>query len=431
MVLGVPVGPFAITNQPKETGLQNMKRAACTIASANYLHFGWTLAESFLNSHPHDEFYLLVVDRLPEDFVSQNPRVHVLEVERLDLPSFSSLAFKYNVVELNTAVKPTFLKYLFSLGVDKVIYFDPDIYIFRPVELVYKELDSASIVLTPHILSPTPDVEHVYEKDFLGTGVFNLGFVAVSNSIQGRNFLDWWEERCLSFGFNDLRVGLFVDQKWINFAPCLFDKVCILRHVGCNIAYWNMQQRSLSEDETGYIVDGSSPLVFFHFSGYSPNRPDQLSRNLRIHQDVDETLRRILIFYGERLKANGAETSQRSHYAYANFSDGSPIPSLARRLYSVTMDQWGDQNPFDATGEFFAAAKKAGVLSRQDQSVRYSSNNLPVNDWRLKMINRFLFFLPRVIGGDRYTMLMKYLSFITILRNQRELLLSDEPQSVR
>jgi hypothetical protein len=42
-----------------------------------------------------------------------------------------------------------------------------------------------------------------------------------------------------------------------------------------------------------------------------------------------------------------------------------------------------------------------------------------------------LFALPRIIGGDRYTMLMKYLSFISILRNQRQLLLADEPQSAR
>ena len=408
-----------------------MRRAACTIASANYLHFGLTLAESFFNHHPEDEFYLLVVDRLPENFKPQNSKVQVLQVEELSLPSFQSLAFKFNILELNTGVKPTFLKYIFALGVEKVIYFDPDIYVFHSVDLIYEQLDSASIVLTPHVLSPTPDDEHVYEKDFLGTGIFNLGFIAVSNSSQGRAFLEWWEERCLSYGFNDVRTGLFVDQKWINLVPCFFEKTHILRHVGCNVAYWNLQHRSITIDKNSYIVDGLSPLLFFHFSGYSTNHPNQLSRNLRVPQNVDETLEQILIFYGERLNANGAETYQKYLYAYANFSDGSPISSLARRLYSVTIDQWGNQNPFDARGEFFAAAKKAGLLSKKDQSLRYSSNNLPVNDWRIRSINRLLFCLPRIIGGDRYTMLMKYLSFITILRHQRQLLLSGESQSAR
>jgi hypothetical protein len=258
------------------------------------------------------------------------------------------------------------------------------------------------------------------------TGVFNLGFVAVSNSPQGRSFLKWWEERCLRFGFEDLRSGLFVDQKWIMHAPCFFDKSQILRHVGCNVAYWNLYERSLTETEHGYMVNDHAPLVFFHFSGYKPALPDELSGKLRLSQSIYPALRRLLIFYGERLKANGVEVYQQYPYAYGHFSDGSLVTTLARRLYAVTMDQWGDQDPFDATTGFFKAAKKARVLSKQDQSGKYSSNNLPKDDWRIRAINRFLFSLPRVIGGDRYTMLMKYLSFISILRNQRQLLLFDE-----
>lgn len=409
-----------------------MKRVACTIVSANYLHFGWTLAESFLKFHPNDEFHLLLVDQLPKDFTSRNPRVHVLEVEKLGLASFRSLAFKFDILELNTGVKPSFIKYLFALGADKVIYFDPDIYVFQPVELIYEALDSASIVLTPHILSPVLDAEHVYESGTLAGGVFNLGFVAVSNSGQGRDFINWWEERCLAFGFNDLRSGLFVDQKWVDLAQCFFDRVCILRHQGCNVAYWNLNERSLSESDNGYLVNGSFPLVFFHYSGYDPNYPDRLSNKLRAHQNIDETLKRILVFYGERLESNGAREYQKYSYAYANFSNGLLISSLARRLYSVTTDQWEGQDPFDAKGGFFAAAKKAGVLSKKDQSRRYNSANLPVHDWRIRTINRFLFSLPKVIGGDRYSMLMKYLSFITILRNQRQLLIDDnERASVR
>jgi len=408
-----------------------MKRVACTIVSANYLHFGWTLAESFLKLHPDDEFHLLLVDQLPKDFISCNPKVQVVEVEKLGLPSFRSLAFKFDILELNTGVKPSFLKYLFTRGADKVIYFDPDIYLFQSVELIYKALDTASIVVTPHLLFPTPDPETMYEKDLLIAGVFNLGFVAVANSAQGKRFLDWWEERCLKLGFNDLRSGLFVDQKWMNFVPCFFDEVCILREPGCNVAYWNLQERSLSLEDGVYHVNGSSPLVFFHYSGFSPKSPERLSSKLRAPQTINDVLKRLLAFYGECLEANGARKYEKYQYAYANFSDGSLIPLLARRLYSVTTDQWGDQNPFDVSGEFYAAAKKAGVLSDKDQSGQYSSTNLPADDWRIKTINRFLFSLPKVIGGNRYSMLMKYLSFITILRNQRQLLVDDERPSAQ
>lgn len=401
-----------------------MKRAACTIISANYLHFGWTLAESFLKFHPQDEFHLLVVDHLPPDFVSRDPRIQILEVEALALPRFRSLAFKYSILELNTGVKPSFLKYLLERGAEKVIYFDPDIYLFGPVELIYDALESAAVVLTPHLLSPTPDPDHVYEIDMLVTGVFNLGFIAVSS--QAGTFLDWWEERCLQFGFEDLRCGLFVDQKWIIHAPCFFDGIHILRHPGCNVAYWNLYERQVSETDGRYMVNGSSDLVFFHFSGYKPSVPHELSTKLRTRQSVSPSLRKLLLFYGKRLDDNGAAFYKNYQYAYGRFSDGSPVTTLARRLYSVTMDQFESDDPFDASGSFFKAAKRAGVLSKQDQSVQFSSNNLPSSDWRIRAINRFLFFLPKVIGGDRYTMLMKYLSFITILRHQRQLLSLDE-----
>ena len=255
--------------------------------------------------------------------------------------------------------------------------------------------------------------------------------MGVSNSLEGCAFLDWWEDRCLKFGFEDLRAGLFVDQKWVNLAPCFFVNLRILRDAGCNVAYWNLPERNLSDKDGAYLVNESSPLVFFHYSGYNPNFPERLSTKLRIPQDINETLLRLLVFYGERLKANGAEGYRKYDYAYARFSDGSIVPLIARRLYSVTMNLWNKQDPFDTNGLFFKAARKAGLLSNQDRSGQYSSNNLPSSDWRVKTINRILFSLPRLIGGDRYTMLMKYLSFISILRNQGQLLIASESRAIR
>jgi hypothetical protein len=217
----------------------------------------------------------------------------------------------------------------------------------------------------------------------------------------------------------------------MNLAPCLFDKLHILRHPGCNAAYWNLHERTLSQVDGDYMVNGAFPLVFFHYSGYRPSAPDQLSGKLRVPQILDQALLGLMEFYRERLLANGAETHQDRPYAFANFSDGSLITLLARRLYSATLDQWGSENPFDVSGKFFKAASKAGILSKQDQSGRFSSNNLPVDDWRIKAINRVIFSLLRVVGADRYTMLMKYLSYISILRNQRQLLLVDEPKAAR
>ena len=119
------------------------------------------------------------------------------------------------------------------------------------------------------------------------------------------------------FGFHDLRSGLFVDQKWVDLAPCFFDEIHILRHAGCNVAYWNLRERFLSDADNRVVVNGDTPLVFFHYSGYRTDRPDQLSSKLGLPQHVDETLRRLLVFYGQRLQANGAAFYDRNYGAIA------------------------------------------------------------------------------------------------------------------
>ncbi len=148
-------------------------------------------------------------------------------VEDLGIANFSSVAFKFGLVEPNTNVKPTFLKKLLSQGIDQLVFFDPDIPIYAPVDPIYEALNTYSIVLTPH--SNSPNVGDPYaEIMLLVNGVFNLGFVAVSNTAESLRFLAWWENRCLTHGYTERWSGLFVDHKWINLVPCYFESVKIL-----------------------------------------------------------------------------------------------------------------------------------------------------------------------------------------------------------
>ena len=71
--------------------------------------------------------------------------------------------------------------------------------------------------------------------------------------------------------------GMFTDQIWINFAPLLFEKVHILRHPGYNMAYWNLHERMLSDSRTVVKNSESTQLIFFHFSGYNPIKPENMS----------------------------------------------------------------------------------------------------------------------------------------------------------
>src|SRR5262249_46024675 len=87
--------------------------AACTIISRNYLSHARVVASSYLEHHPGARFYLLVIDKLP-DGVDAGPGIRVIPPGELNLSYLPELCFKYDVIELCTAVKPTFLNLLLN-----------------------------------------------------------------------------------------------------------------------------------------------------------------------------------------------------------------------------------------------------------------------------------------------------------------------------
>src|ERR1700685_4647933 len=398
-----------------------MIRAACTIVSFNYLAYARTLCNSFLEFHPNDKFYVLLVDRLPEDFDPSQENFALLLVEELGIPNFESVAFKYGILELNTNVKPTFLKRLFSEGVDQLIYFDPDILICAPLDRVYEALNANAIVLTPHCTSPNEEGSYS-EVLLLIDGVFNLGFIALSRSAETERFLGWWEHRCLNLGYNERWAGLFVDQKWINLVPCYFDSVHVLKHPGCNVAYWNLHERTLEKAGTSWMVNGTATLIFFHFSGINVEGGQRISK----HNDQFDLLSRpdlaeLFSDYRARLVSNGIRDVKHHRYAFGQFGNGALVNKLQRAAFSANLEKFGATNPFDPSGPFYRWAKRRHLQSVNDTSEKYGRKAYSKADVRVRFINAALRFALRALGGDRYTVLMKYLEYASLLRNQKDI----------
>jgi hypothetical protein len=67
-------------------------------------------------------------------------------------------------------------------------------------------------------------------------------------------------------------------------------------------------------------------------------------------------------------------------------------------------------------------ANRTNLLSGDDLSGRINALNYNKTDWRVGCINKVLRYVLKALGGGRYTMLMKYLSYISILRNQRDVI---------
>lgn len=399
-------------------------KAAFTIVSKNYFAYAKTLAESVQALNQDVDFYILIVDRKDTGFEEKGTAYKIAWVEDLGIDDFLQKAFKYDVLELNTNVKPFFMKQLL-IRHEKVIYLDPDVCVFANLSGIFDRLDSHSIVLTPHITHPIKDDSVPGEVEFLRAGAYNLGFIATRRSADSMSMLNWWSSRCLGASFNEAQNGTFVDQKWVDLVPGLFDSVHIEKSPAYNMAYWNFHERTLSIGaKGGYLVNGTYPLVFFHFSGLNPLRIDEISKyqnRFRLSDRPD--LKKLFEDYSALLQQNGYEKYRALEYGFDRFSNGTRINSLTRKIYAIGPATLRSGDPFSVAGPFFKFAEKGGL--NRSMAVRthgyHTVFNTNHNDVRLKTIRGALYLIFRLFGPDRYELFLRYLNYIVQPRNQGEI----------
>lgn len=305
---------------------------AFTICANNYLAHAKTLAVSFKKHHPEVHFVIAILDE-PEsslDYLSFGAD-EVIWVSKLFPELVNELKETYSIAELCTVVKPELCLYFFEKGNNSLLYIDPDIQVFSPFDEVFENLKQADMVLTPHICSPTGEVGHPLDKDIMRTGIYNLGFIAMNNTPEIQIFVKWWDKRVKAYGFHDLKKGFFYDQIWLGYAPAFLDKVSVLRHLGYNVANWNLHERKVIKTNQGYFInDIKTPLRFFHFSHFKidalpviasynqnftlTNRPDIAPVYNQYKSDLEENgynqLKTIDYVYGKQPLTNKALTLQ-------------------------------------------------------------------------------------------------------------------------
>ena len=189
---------------------RSARTAVCTIVSNNYLPFARTLMGSLREIHPEWDQHVLITDEIRGHFNPQSEDFEVLEVEELPLPGGRRMLFQYSILELNTAVKPWWLAWLFDRGdYDRVIYLDPDILLYQRLEEVERSLDAGSLMcLTPHLTRKLSEDLKPNEIDILRAGAYNLGFIALSRHPDLADFLAWWQSKMESDCVVDFDSGI-------------------------------------------------------------------------------------------------------------------------------------------------------------------------------------------------------------------------------
>lgn len=278
--------------------------ALCSIATENFLPWTLALFDALARHHPGSTRVLLYV-RAPGE-ARRLPVIegtHVIGLEALvDAPVEDELRRRFGMAELCFAMKPRLLGHCLDRFGDRALYLDSDLDVHSPLQEAMLALESASVVLTPHIDTPVPaDGKLPSEVTIARAGAFNAGFVGVGEGEETRAFLAWWGNRVARWGFVAPHYGYQGDQKWLDLAPSLFPGVALLRDPASNVGAWNLHGRRLARGETGFTVNGI-PLGFFHFSGFDPDRPGILSRYQdRIRFEHEPALAELAADYARRV----------------------------------------------------------------------------------------------------------------------------------
>ena len=210
------------------------KKCAFTIVAKNYIGLGRILGTSLQRLHNDVDFRIFVADT----FDDQTPSLpqDVVIVKHLQLYSeaeWTDMAFKYDLTEFCTAIKPACFEHLFNLGYEQAVYFDPDIYIFSPINIVFDKLDQYDVALTPQIAGIHVDYQGEHPEWAMNVnGIFNLGFCAMRNSERTTQIVQWWKQRfcpessllsLVSFWqpLLILTAGMRLPQKAILILPCI------------------------------------------------------------------------------------------------------------------------------------------------------------------------------------------------------------------
>jgi len=237
-----------------------------TLFYANYLTRALALYRS-LEAHFVGDFTLvmLCMDDAARRAIEQLKLKHVEALPIHDLEcTFRELATvksQRSIAEYSWTATPFLLRWLLGRVTpgEAVVYLDADMMFYSDAQPLFDEWGGADIAIHEHRYAPS---HHHYEQT---SGRFNVGWVGIRNSEQGKRCVTRWAGQCIELCVHDAARGLCGDQTYLDEWPSLYDRLVILQHKGAGLGPWNIGRYAMSDAGTMPQVDGM-PVVFYHFS---------------------------------------------------------------------------------------------------------------------------------------------------------------------
>ncbi|MGF7185244.1 hypothetical protein GGQ84_001330 [Desulfitispora alkaliphila] len=324
-----------------------------TITTSNYLYKTMVLAKSAKQQMQDCIIVVcLVEEEIPSELDDFKYFDEIVLAKDIGFENFYSFIFQYNIYEGSCACKGQFLKYLLKKypSKDQFIYLDSDVRVYAPFYNLKNLLNQYSIIFTPHNIFFPESLNEELILRYRDYGLYNAGFIGIKRGLDSEEFLSWWSRRCDKYSYIDFRKGLFLDQKWLDFAQCYFP-VHSLKHSGYNVGFWNLDERQFFKNENGEYRINNEQLIFFHFSHVDTHLTYKINELVPSQKKIINKLR---LNYLNELKNFKEKFFLDREWSYKYYKNGEKIKSSARinfRNSHLLKDQY--PNPFEMDNRAF------------------------------------------------------------------------------
>ena len=239
----------------------------CTMFDHRYIQRGLVLYRSLMRHSPQSILYVLCLsEQCHEQLLALHlpglQPVSLAELEADDPALPLAKADGRSIVEYYFTLSPCLPLFLLRhYHMDTLAYVDADAAFYGAPESVLPAMEGFSVGIVGHRFAPR--LKHLEKY-----GKYNVGFQIFRNDARGLSCLGWWRERCLEWCHDRLEGDRFADQKYLDSWPVRFNAL-ELPQKGLNVAPWNLERYTFTEENGHIHVDGE-PLLFYHFHGLKP-----------------------------------------------------------------------------------------------------------------------------------------------------------------
>jgi len=228
-----------------------MKLAFVFASSESYMPRTQVAAESFRTFHPEIAHCLLPLPDVQETYVEGSAKVRLQAARELLEDAF-----------------------------DGIIVIGSDCVLYDTLELFISHMHNASIVLTPHMLTPPQDAAYFYRTGHANGDL--IGFTRRAIPI-----LDWLISQPM---VNNVPMGMFYEQTLLSAIPFFYRDVAIAFEGTFNYAYYNFHERPLVIRDNRYFIPGHGNLAMAQFSGWEEGQLPKASKHSAIQIENPATL---------------------------------------------------------------------------------------------------------------------------------------------